>query len=128
LKILLDTHLLLWAVGHSDRLKPEIRQLIEDASNVLYFSAASIWEVSIKTGLGRADFAADPEGLRRELVNGGFLELPVSAAHAVAVLDMPPLHKDPFDRMLIAQARHEGFLLLTADATIAGYGGAVMLA
>lgn len=128
MKILLDTHVLLWAVAEPDRLKEPVKELLMDSANELYFSAASIWEVSIKSSLGRSDFSVDPHLLRRGLVDRGYLELPISSAHTTGILDLPPLHKDPFDRLLVAQARHEGFLLVTADETVAVYGGSIMLA
>ncbi len=91
----------------------------------MVFSAASIWEVAIKSGLGRADFRADANVLRRGLLDNGYVELPISAAHAAAVAHLPPIHKDPFDRMLIAQATIEGIVLVTADALVAQYPGPV---
>jgi len=134
LKLLLDTQLLLWAAGSdgvaeigagSGGLSAQAAALIDDPANELLFSAASLWEVAIKHGLGRADFRADPRLLRRGLLDNGYLELPITGAHALAVADLPPLHKDPFDRILIAQALVEGVTLLTADAVVAGYPGAV---
>ena len=115
MKLLLDTHLLLWAAGDPGRLSPVARALIEDAGNELFFSAASLWEISIKHGLGRADFQADPRVLRRALLDNGYSELPIISEHAVAIEGLPPIHKDPFDRMLVAQATVEGITLLTAD-------------
>ena len=99
--------------------------LIEDEGNMLFFSAASLWEVAIKAGMGRADFAVDAGVLRRGLVDNGYEELAVTGAHAAAVAALPPLHRDPFDRMLVAQALVEGVGLVTADAGLAGYPGAV---
>jgi PIN domain nuclease of toxin-antitoxin system len=101
-KLLLDTHVLLWAAGEPSRLKPATRRLLQDPRHELMFSAASIWEVSIKMGLGRADLAVDPRVLRRGLLDNGYTELPITGAHAAAVLDLPPLHRDPFDRLLVA--------------------------
>lgn len=126
MKLLLDTHVLLWAAAEPDRLKEPVRVMLSDPDNELFFSAASIWEVSIKSGLGRPEFSVDPNLLRRGLVDRGFLELAISAAHAAAVMELPPLHKDPFDRLIVAQARHEGFLLLTADEMVAAYGGSIL--
>ncbi len=99
--------------------------LIEDSSNDLLFSAASIWEIAIKDAFGRADFHCDPVLLRRGLLDNGYQELPVTSAHAVAVGRLPPIHKDPFDRMLVAQAVAEGITLLTADARLASYPGPI---
>ena len=125
MKLLLDTHLLLCAAGDPGRLSPVARALIEDAGNELFFSAASLWEISIKHGLGRADFQADPRVLRRALLDNGYSELPIISEHAVAIEGLPPIHKDPFDRMLVAQATVEGITLLTADALLAQYPGPV---
>ncbi len=125
MKCLLDTHLLLWAGVQPERLSSAALALLEDAENELFFSAASIWEVTIKRGLGRADFTVDPHLLRRGLLDNGYTELPVTGQHAAAVGTLPPLHKDPFDRILVAQSICEGILLLTADEAVAGYGGTV---
>ncbi len=127
MKILLDTHVLLWAAAAvtPGDLSPAAEALISDVDNVIFFSAASIWEVAIKAGLGRADFRADANVLRRGLLDNGYVELPISAAHAAAVAQLPPIHRDPFDRMLIAQATVEGILLVTADAAVASYPGPV---
>jgi PIN domain nuclease of toxin-antitoxin system len=121
MKLLLDTHLLLWAVGVSRRLSPAARNLIEDSNNELWFSSASLWEIAIKSATMREDFQVDPRLVRRTLLNNGYIELPVTGEHALAVADLPPLHKDPFDRMLIAQSIVEGITLLTADPTVARY-------
>ena len=102
-----------------------VRALLEDEANELVFSAASLWEVAIKQQLGREDFRADARLLRRGLLDNGYAELPVTSAHAVALDLLPPLHKDPFDRMLIAQALVEGIMLLTADANLARYPGPI---
>jgi PIN domain nuclease of toxin-antitoxin system len=125
-KLLLDTHILLWSVGQPDKLSDEARSLLLDTSNVLFFSAASIWEIVIKRGLGRDDFKVDPLRLLKQLVINGYVEVAVSSDHALAVEVLPPLHKDPFDRILIAQARTEGMLLLTADSQVSLYGAGIM--
>lgn len=125
--LLLDTQILLWAAGVPERLSAEARALLLDPTNRLGFSAASIWEVAIKTGLGRADFQVDPRRLRRGLLQAGYQEVPVLAEHACGLRNLPPLHKDPFDRMLLAQAEAEGATLLTADAQLARYPGPVRL-
>jgi PIN domain nuclease of toxin-antitoxin system len=124
-KLLLDTHLLLWAAGMPDQLPAGARPLLEDPLNELVFSAASLWEIAIKRGLGRADFQVDPRVLRRGLLDNGYLELAITSEHAVSIDSLPPIHKDPFDRLLIAQATVEGILLLTADAVVAQYPGPV---
>jgi PIN domain nuclease of toxin-antitoxin system len=125
MKLLLDTHILLWAAGEPDRLPVEARSLIADDENELLFSAASLWEVAIKSGLGREDFVADARLLRRGLLDNGYGELPVASAHAVAVADLPPIHRDPFDRLLVAQAMVEGVTLLTADEMMGRYPGPI---
>ena len=125
MKLLLDTHLLLWAAGQPNRLTPTARKLIDSPSNELLFSAASVWEVAIKRGLGRSDFEADPRLLRRGLLDNGYAELPVLSDHVVAIESLPPIHKDPFDRLLVAQATVEGITLLTADSVVAEYPGPV---
>mgnify|MGYP001258128841 FL=1 len=125
MKLLLDTQVLLWAAGVPTRLSAAARKLLDDTRHELLFSAASLWEIAIKNGLGRADFRADPGALRRGLFDNGYRELPVTGEHAVAVGALPPLHKDPFDRMLLAQALCEGVTLLTSDVELARYGGPV---
>jgi PIN domain nuclease of toxin-antitoxin system len=125
LKLLLDTHLLLWAAGQPDRLSPAARKQISDPSNELLFSAASIWEVSIKNSIGRKDFQVEPRLLRRGLLDNGYLELPITSQHAVNIDSLPPIHRDPFDRMLVSQALIEGVTLLTVDAQVARYKGPV---
>jgi PIN domain nuclease of toxin-antitoxin system len=124
-KLLLDTHLLLWAAGQPDQLPAAARPWLDDPQNELMFSAASLWEVAIKRGLGRSDFRVDPRLLRRGLLDNGYSELPITSEHAVAVDGLPPIHKDPFDRMLVAQAMVEGVALLTADPLVAQYPGPV---
>jgi PIN domain nuclease of toxin-antitoxin system len=128
LKLLLDTHLLIWAADGSDSLPPDARTLMADPHNELLFSVASIWEIAIKRGLDRSDFQVDARLLRRGLLDNGYHELPILSEHVVAIDALPPIHKDPFDRLLIAQARVEGITLLTNDATVAQYQGAITLA
>ncbi len=125
MSLLLDTQVLLWVVGAPTQLSREARDLIEDSASAVYFSAASLWEVAIKSGLGRADFRVDPRLLRRGLLENDYTELPISGAHAVAVDLLPPIHKDPFDRILVAQAQIEGLTLLTTDKTIGRYAGPI---
>lgn len=125
MKLLLDTHLLLWLAATPKKLSKKARTFIENQDNELFFSAASIWEIAIKQTLGRADFIVDAHLLRRGLLDNGYNELPVLSNHAVAVNSLPDIHKDPFDRMLIAQATVEGFVLLTADAMVAKYPGPI---
>jgi len=125
MKFLLDTHLLLWTAGDPKRLSAKARKLISEPTSELFFSAASLWEIAIKSGLGRNDFKVDARLLRRGLLDNGYSELPIGSEHAVAIDSLPPIHKDPFDRMLIAQAMVEGITLLTSDAVVAQYPGAV---
>jgi len=123
--LLLDTHLLLWAAGQPDRLSADARSLVMAEEHELLFSAASIWEIAIKRGLGRSDFRVDPALLRRGLLENGYDELPITGRHALGVNRLPDLHRDPFDRMLVAQAVEEGVLLLTSDAQVARYPGPI---
>jgi PIN domain nuclease of toxin-antitoxin system len=125
MRILLDTHLLLWAAGQPNRLSAGARKLIENLNNELVFSAVSLWEVAIKRALGRKDFQADPRLLRRALLDNGYAELAILSEHVVAIDNLPPIHKDPFDRLLIAQAMMEGITLLTSDERVAQYAGPV---
>ncbi len=125
MKLLLDTHLLLWAAGEPKRLPKDIRTLLEDRDNELLFSAASLWEVAIKSGLGRKDFRVEARLLRRGLLDNGYSELPIVSDHVVAIDSLPPIHKDPFDRVLVAQATVEGITLLTNDPVVAQYPGPI---
>jgi PIN domain nuclease of toxin-antitoxin system len=125
MRLLLDTHLLLWAAGEPDRLSTVARRLIKDAGNELMFSAASFWEIAIKRGLGRDDFQVDPRLLRRGLLDNSYSELLIGSDHALAIDGLPRLHKDPFDRILVAQAMVEGITLLTVDPLVAQYAGPV---
>ncbi len=125
MKLLLDTQLLLWAAGQPERLSSAARKLLNNPRNDLLFSAASVWEITIKNALGRDDFRVEPRVLRRGLLDNGYTELPITSEHAVNVDNLPPLHKDPFDRLLIAQALTEGITLLTGDAQLARYSGPV---
>lgn len=127
MRLLLDTHILLWAAYSPDKLSPEAVQLISDESNDLVFSAASIWEIAIKAAQRRDDFDADPHVFRRELLENGYGELAITSAHAVATSGLPEIHRDPFDRILVAQARVEGITLLTSDQKVAAYGAPVRL-
>lgn len=126
MRVLLDTHLLLWAAAKPDRLSAVARGWIEDERNVLMFSAASIWEVAIKHRLGREHMPVPPGVLRRGLLENGYEELAISSEHAARTEGLPGIHEDPFDRILLAQAMAEGVLLLTADRVMAGYGGPVL--
>lgn len=125
MKLLLDTQLLLWAADRPERLTRTARKLLGDPANELLFSAASMWEIAIKSRLGRDDFRVEPRQMRRGLLDNGYVELPITSQHAVSIDGLPPLHKDPFDRLLLAQALTEGITLLTSDAQLARYPGPV---
>jgi PIN domain nuclease of toxin-antitoxin system len=124
---LLDTHLLLWAASEPERLPPAARAVMTDEDSQLWFSVASIWEVVIKASLGRTDFDVDAQVFRRGLLESDFAELPIMGPHVLAVADLPPLHRDPFDRILLAQARTEGLILVTGDAALARYPGDIQV-
>jgi PIN domain nuclease of toxin-antitoxin system len=126
-KLLLDTHLLLWAAKGIEYVPSKSRKIMADPENELLFSVASLWEIAIKSGLGRKDFQVDVRILRRGLIDNGYSELPILSEHAVAIDALPPIHKDPFDRMLVAQATVEGIILMTDDAMVARYPGPIRL-
>jgi PIN domain nuclease of toxin-antitoxin system len=126
-RLLLDTHVFLWSLAASRRLPADVRDLVSDPRNVVLFSAASVWEIAIKSGLGRKDFHVDLPELLKAAAATGFLELPVSSAHAARVATLPDLHKDPFDRLLIAQTLAESAILLTNDAPLGRYSKQVRL-
>ena len=127
MNLLLDTHLILWVAGQPERLPTAAQTMLTDTNNQLFFSSVSLWEVSIKRNLGRADFSVDPRRLWRMLLANDYRELVVNSEHAIAVSQLPTLHKDPFDRILVAQAEVEGLLLLTVDKALAAYGKSAML-
>jgi PIN domain nuclease of toxin-antitoxin system len=124
-RLLLDTQLLIWTAGLSRRLSAAALALLNDPRNELLFSAASIWEIAIKASLRRDHFRVDPRVLRRRLLDNGYTELSITSQHAVTIDSLPPLHKDPFDRLLLAQAIAEGIILLTTDALLARYPGPI---
>ena len=125
MKLLLDTQILLWAVNQPDRLPAIARTLLTNPDNDLLFSPGSLWEIAIKNTLGRDDLRVEPRILRRGLLDNGYAELPITSGHAVNIDSLPRLHKDPFDRILLAQAITEGITLLTTDVQVARYGGPV---
>lgn len=127
MRILLDTHVLLWAVAQSDRLPQEARALLEDMGNTLYCSTASLWEIAIKAALRREEFQVDIALLRATLAEMEIEELPVLGGHTEQVCKLPLIHKDPFDRMLIAQSMSEPLVLITNDAVLAEYWDGVRL-
>jgi len=125
MKLLLDTHVLLWAAAQPTRLSAAAQRMLNDTANELLFSPASLWEVVIKQALSRDDFQVDARLLRRGLLDNGYTELPIISDHVVAVAGLPALHKDPFDRLLVAQATVEGVSLLTVDPKVAQYPGPI---
>lgn len=127
MNLLLDTHIVLWAAFSSSRLPRPALDLISSDSSVLWFSVASLWEVTIKRGLNRPDFTVDPSVLRAGLLSNGYHELPIEGRHCLTLAAIPPLHGDPFDRMLLAQAMSEGMQLLTADQKLGAYDGPIRL-
>ena len=127
MNLLLDTHLLIWVASTPERLSSEALSLLQNANYQLYFSAVNLWEITIKRLLGRQDFRVDPSLLHRGLIENGYTELAVTSFHCIALEQLPVIHKDPFDRMLVAQAVSEGMLLLTSDAVVAKYSGPIQL-
>lgn len=127
MKLLLDTHLLLWVAGTPERLSLKAQKLLGDPAAELMFSTASIWEVVIKSTLGRSDFHVIPRQLWDGLVQNGYRELVIRAEHVLAVYLLPQIHKDPFDRLLIAQSEVEKITLLTTDAIVANYPGSIQM-
>ncbi len=125
MKLLFDTHLLLWIVQNSPRLPKAAITLIDDTDNELFFSAVSLWEYTIKYQLSRDDMGVNPRLLRRSLLDNGYTELPITSEHTVAIDALPHIHRDPFDRLLVAQATVEGLTLLTVDKVLARYPGPV---
>jgi PIN domain nuclease of toxin-antitoxin system len=125
MRILLDTHVLLWAVGSSRRLEPTTTDALSDPANDVLFSAASIWEIAIKYGRRRSDFDFAPDDILRGALTMGFVELPITAKTAATIAALPPVHRDPFDRLLVAQAIAEPAVLYTADAQLLVYSDLV---
>ena len=124
MRLLVDTQVFLWWRGDDHRLGEEERQAIRDGQNDVFLSAASIWEIAIKRSLGRLQI---PEAASAAAVRLGFEPLPIAFAHAEATALLPPLHRDPFDRLLVAQARTEGLTLVTGDPLIRAYPGVAFL-
>ena len=124
MRILLDTHLFLWAVSAPSKLSAAARKQIDAAE--VFISAASIWEISIKSSIGKLD--ADPEELLAGVEPAGFSMLAITGEHAAKAAKLPLIHKDPFDRMLVAQASVEPMILLTNDEALRGYGSLVTIA
>lgn len=126
MRLLLDTHVLIWALIDPARLSPPLRKILEDPMQEVLFSAASLWEIAIKAALGRADFKVAPGEILSAALETGFIELPVRAAAALAVADLPHHHRDPFDRLLVAQALTEPARLYTADPALEPYSELVV--
>lgn len=127
MRILLDSHLLVWISAGSSKLPKVVERLLEDDEHRFFFSAVSLWELTIKSALGKSDYRVDVMQLYSELLDNEYEELPLNSRHAFALAGLPPIHKDPFDRILIAQSMSEGMLLLTSDETIAQYDGLIRL-
>jgi len=125
MKFLLDTQIAIWALIDDPRLNQPARKILDSSANQFQFSVGTIWEIAIKRGLKRAGFQYDPREVRRHLLLNGCKELTIQSRHLVEVDSLPLIHKDPFDRILIAQAKVEGITLLTADALIAKYPGPI---
>lgn len=123
MNLLLDTHIALWAIVGDSRLSSEARALIGDPANSIYFSAASVWEIAIKHAIAKKDMPVSGAEAARLFFESGYIELPVKAMHAAATERLPPLHADPFDRILVAQAHSEPLVLLTRDVKVLAYGG-----
>ena len=126
MRLLPDTHLLLWLADGSPELPAGARDLMSDIDSDVVFRVASLWEVAIKFALGRPEFQVDPRVLRRGLLENGYAELTVTADHALATVLLPHIHKDPFDRLLVAQAIAEGYTLASKDPILAHYGAPVI--
>ena len=125
MRLLLDTHILLWVIAESRKLSRAAREFIGDPTHELAFSVVSLWEIAIKASLRRADFQVDVGSVRKRLFDNGYSEIAATGAHAAALANLPLVHKDPFDRMLIAQATVEGLTLVTGDPVVARYPGPV---
>ena len=125
-RLLLDTHLLLWAALFPERLPEKASQLMHDAANTLYFSTVSIWEISIKLSRPREDLSIDVQEWRAGMLGNGYQELVINSLHAISIRNLPDIHKDPFDRLLLAQAMREDLTLVTADAVLASYPGPIL--
>ncbi|RJQ46661.1 MAG: type II toxin-antitoxin system VapC family toxin [Gammaproteobacteria bacterium] len=125
MRVLLDTHVLLWWLKADKRLSKEAEAIIKDPSNAIFVSAASVWEIAIKAALGQIE--VDPAAVTEAIAPSGFTELPVTGKHAAEISKLPPHHRDPFDRMLVAQSLLEPMRLLTSDRTLAQYGEMVLL-
>lgn len=127
MRLLLDTHILLWALTDDSRLPSSVRELLLDSHNDVFFSAATIWEIAIKRSLRRSDMPVSAEDALRLFRGSGYEELGISSAHVARVEEMPMIHADPFDRLLVAQALTEPMRLITRDKAVAAYSSGIML-
>ena len=126
MRLLIDTHLLLWAADEADRLPTRASALMGDPANTLMFSSVNILEIVVKRNLNRSDFMVDPSQFRNDLLANGYEEIPVTSQHTLELIGLPPVHRDPFDRLLIAQAIAENASLVTSDGLIARYPGPIL--
>lgn len=122
MRLLVDTHILIWQAQDSNRMTEQTRDVLQNPRNELVFSVVSLWEIAVKNGKSRGEFAVDPLALRTGLIEFGYAELSIQAEHILEVAEPQPLHNDPFDRLLLAQARVEGLTLLTVDSAVLPYG------
>ena len=127
MNLLLDTHLLIWSTSMPESLSSAASKLMEQPEHQIYFSALSLWEITIKRGLGRSYFNMDSSLLYRGLIKNGYTELVIKSSHSLALDQIPPIYKDHFDRMLAARVVFEGMLLLTSDSVVAQYSGPIRL-
>jgi PIN domain nuclease of toxin-antitoxin system len=126
MKFLFDTHIAIWTLFNDYRLNPSAREIVSNPENEFVFSVCNIWEIAIKRGINASGFQHNPREIRQYLLRNGCEELSIQSRHVVEVDSLPPIHKDPFDRILIAQAMVEGITLLTADSVIAQYPGPIL--
>ncbi|NLD15450.1 MAG: type II toxin-antitoxin system VapC family toxin [Gammaproteobacteria bacterium] len=126
MNLLLDTHIALWAIADSPKLPAKARELIANQRNTVWISAASLWEITIKHSLGRGDMPVSGSEALAYFEQAGYRLLPIEPEHVVAVGELPHHHADPFDRLLVAQARQVPMHLITHDALVAHYGETVM--
>jgi PIN domain nuclease of toxin-antitoxin system len=127
MRFLLDSHILVWMAAMTARLPRQARDLLEDPENTLFFSAVSIWELTVKHAIDKDGIPMHPSVLYRSLIDNGITEVPITSLHGLAVGALPMIHKDPFDRLLLAQCRQEGMTLLTADRVLASYDAPIRL-
>ncbi len=125
MKLLVDTQILIWSTSTPERTPQAAQMLLEDHGNILWFSVINLWEVAIKRALNKAEFTIDVGPWRESLFDAGFQELPILSRHVFSLTGLPMLHKDPFDRLLLAQAIAENMLLLTTDSVLASYPGPI---